>query len=329
MKTVVSLLVLLLLYYLYKLFSNIIRISREYIKSKRHLLKVIEQTFGLEYVQKLKRGEYWKGMPEDLLYFNTLPDDVNKIETFGRIRRTYYFIPITNARKNAKYKYEIEVKTENGFVYEWRIGNSMYNSGMDNRNNTILDGAINKWSIAKQKYSKRFNVFGIKPIFYMILFGLMFLILFFSFENNNKGNSKKRNTIKTEESIIINTEDESFGEEPLGEEDVAQDFDDFIREFVSDPNSQMSFIKFPVKFKGIDGEWSLLKKDKWTFLGEDFIFQGKKTIDFDDCNGQFIQKSDSEYIYELKRISDARIIMKMTFSVIDYDWRLIEVEAII
>ena len=201
---------------------------------------------------------------------------------------------------------------------------------MNNRNNTILVDAINKWWKAKENYdTKRFNVLGIKPIYYMILFGIMFLILFFSFEKNNKVKSG-RNTVKTEESSISNTYDEPLGEDyPLGEEDVVQDFDVFIREFVSDPNSQFFFIKFPLKFKGIDGEWGLLEKEKWTFLGEDFIFQGKRTIDFDECNGRFIKKSDSEYLYELKRISDARIIMKMTFSVIDYDWQLIEVEAII
>ena len=125
MKTsVVSLLLLLLLFYFFKLFSKMFRISREYKKSKRHLLKVIEQTLGLEYVQKLKGGEYWVGMPEDLLFFYTIPDDVNERETSSNIRRTYYFIPIANARKNARYKYEIEVYTENGFVYDWHIINT-------------------------------------------------------------------------------------------------------------------------------------------------------------------------------------------------------------
>ena len=124
MKTVVSLSVLLLLYYLYKLFSNIIRISREYNKAERHLLKVIEQTIGMEHVKSLKRGGFWVGMPEDLLYFKTLPNKVDERETSRSIRRTYYFIPIANARANARYKYEIEVYTENGFVYDWYIINT-------------------------------------------------------------------------------------------------------------------------------------------------------------------------------------------------------------
>ncbi len=107
-----------------------------------------------------------------------------------------------------------------------------------------------------------------------------------------------------------------------------ENFSVFIQSFITGPAYQLSHIKFPLKSKtkNLDGEWIFLEEVDWRYMGENFIFQGKKDVDGYECEGSFSKKKKGEYNYELQRVSDSSIVLKMVFRPTNEVWMLTEIE---
>jgi hypothetical protein len=110
-------LIILFTIYLYKLFSNRIKLKKKYEDAIVNLDNNIQEILGLESLKNVKDKRIWIGMPECLLkYMNGIPDEIDLRETPNVIYKTWHYNLIPNVRSNAKRKYKTEIYTENYLI---------------------------------------------------------------------------------------------------------------------------------------------------------------------------------------------------------------------
>jgi hypothetical protein len=80
----------------------------------------VEEALGKDSLQTLKEKRMWKNMPTCLLYYtHGIPSKRSKNETSKYYTETWYYKPISKARKNAKRQFKIEIYSKDGFITDW------------------------------------------------------------------------------------------------------------------------------------------------------------------------------------------------------------------
>lgn len=116
-KIMIKALLISLGIYLIILFRKSTNLKKELREAESELLDVVEEELGNEERELLLSHTHWKGMPKYLLYYcYGTPNEEKTEETLDAIYETWYYIPIGNARSNARRKYQNEIYIENDIV---------------------------------------------------------------------------------------------------------------------------------------------------------------------------------------------------------------------